>query len=54
MENKHFALKEEDFFLKEGAEGELEELKQMIIKKEVNPEDVQWITTFNHSFRVFV
>ena len=31
MESKHSALKEEDFFLKEGAEGELAELKQMII-----------------------
>ena len=40
MENKHSTLKEEDFFLREGAEGELKKLKQMIIKKEVNPEDV--------------
>ena len=40
MESKHSALKEEDFFLKEGAEDELEELKQMIIKKEVNPKDI--------------
>ena len=40
MENKHSTLKEEDYFLKEGTEEELEELKQMIIKKEVAPENV--------------
>ena len=40
MERQHSSLKEEDYFLKEGAEEELEEFRKFAIKKEVNAEEI--------------
>ena len=40
MERQHSSLKEEDYFLKEGAEEELEEFCKFTIKKEVDADEV--------------
>ena len=40
MQKQHSALKEEDYFLKEGAQHELEDLRKVVIKEEVNPDEV--------------